>query len=329
MSLPTRVLRSLLLRISESRFLREHLTSVPGVRRGVHRFMPGETADDALRAAEEVERLPAHAILTLLGEGVETPEGADGVLAEYRALLEAAAARGVGVELSVKPSQLGLDIDEVATGRRLEDLSRRCGEHGGYLWIDMEGSATVDATLRLVHRLLDAGGGVGVCLQAYLRRSPADLEALLSMGGAGVRLVKGAYAEPPDVAFEVGGPVDRAYLELGRRMLEAAGDGAHGADGAGGAGGAGRGVRAVFGTHDSNLVDALAGEARSRGVELEVHTLYGIRPELQRRIASGPGSRLGILVSYGPAWFPWYVRRLAERPANLAFALRQLVSREA
>lgn len=314
MSLSARLLRSLLLRVSESRLLREHLTTVPGVRRGVSRFMPGERAHDALDAAEEIEGLPARAILTLLGEGVETGEGADDVVKEYRTLLDTAADRGLRIELSVKPSQLGLEIGEEATLRRLEVLAGACRERDGYLWLDMEGSGTVDATLRLLNRLLDRGGGVGVCLQAYLHRTSKDLEALVPRA-PGIRLVKGAYAEPADVAWTDRTRVDAAYLELGRRLLDACAEAPEG------------GVRAVFGTHDSDLVDTLADEAEAQRVELEVHMLYGIRPELQRRLARGSGSCLGILVSYGPAWFPWYVRRLAERPANLGFALRQLVSR--
>ncbi len=183
------------------------------------------------------------------------------------------------------------------------------------LWIDMEGSATVEDTLALYRALRAEGPGVGICLQAYLHRTPADLEELLAVGPA-VRLVKGAYREPPSVALQKPAEVDAAYLRIGRRLLEAeAGDPR---------------TRAVFGTHDLELIEALAAVAREVGDDRgapECHLLYGIRAADQRALVRA-GRRVRVLISYGEAWYPWYMRRLAERPANLAFALRALLTPE-
>jgi proline dehydrogenase len=153
-----------------------------------------------------------------------------------------------------------------------------------------------------------------VCLQSYLRRTAADLESLLPTG-AGIRLVKGAYAEPPEHAFPRKGDVDASYLALARRLLEAAASGA--------------GVRSVFGTHDRALIDAIVADAAARGVPrsaAEFHLLFGIQRAEQDRLAAA-GWPVRVLISYGAYWFPWYMRRLAERPANVLFVARSLLSR--
>jgi proline dehydrogenase len=179
------------------------------------------------------------------------------------------------------------------------------------LWIDMEESHYVDATLDLYRRVRAEQAGVGVCLQAYLRRTPADIESVLLAGGS-VRLVKGAYREPPAIAFPRKSQTDAAYLALAQRMLT----------------GAAPDRRQVFGTHDLALVERVRACAVSEGVPdraWEVHMLYGIGRDAQRALAaSGVGVR--VLISYGTHWFPWYVRRLAERPANLWFLVRSLIS---
>ncbi len=304
------LLRPLLLRASRSRLLRERLPRLPGVRRGVRRFMPGETAAEALGAAEDVSARGGLPVLTLLGEDLEEEESAEEVRRHYRSVLAEAEQRGLRLELSVKPTQLGLELDEERAAGRLLSLAAACREAGSHLWLDMEGSRTTDRTLELYRRLRSEGDGVGVCLQAYLRRTPADLEALLPLRPA-VRLVKGAYAEPAERALQDRGVVDRAFLSLGRRLLEASVDG---------------GARVVLGTHDDRLVEHLGALARKGDRGLEVHMMYGVRTDLQERLARLPDVRLGVLVSYGPAWYAWYMRRLAERPANLLFALRQMVA---
>jgi proline dehydrogenase len=212
----------------------------------------------------------------------------------------------------VKPTQLGLDLDEERCASRLIALASRAAATGGYVWIDMEQTAYTDATLRLCRRARERHAGVGVCLQSYLRRTAADLEALLPTG-AGVRLVKGAYNEPPDLAFPGKAEVDASYLALARRLLDAAAAGSAG--------------RTVFGTHDRALIDGIGAHALSCGAgrkKCEYHLLYGIGRQEQDRLA-GEGWPLRVLISYGAYWFPWYMRRLAERPANVLFVARSLL----
>ena len=307
-------LRKMLLAGSQSRWLREQATRRRFVRRAVSRFMPGETFEDALAAAASLQPLGIAAVLTRLGENVAEEREADEVRAHYESVLDRIAQDHAPVEISVKPTQLGLDFDREGCQARLLALAARAHERGLFLWLDMEQSRYVDVTLDLARRARALYPNVGVCLQAYLRRTPADLQALIP-SGAGVRLVKGAYMEPPEVAFPHKPDVDRAYLELAQVLL---GETARQA-----------GVRAVFGTHDTRLVDAIRAHARSRGLaegDCEFHLLYGIQRQVQERLAR-EGARVRVLVSYGSFWFPWYMRRLAERPANVLFVFRSLFRR--
>jgi proline dehydrogenase len=302
------LLRAALLAGSESAWLREKAMRRPAVRRAVSRFMPGETVDDALAAAAALRAERIGAVLTRLGENVRSACEADEVARHYLELLE----RPDAPELSVKPTQLGLDLDPALCERHLRSLVERARARPGYVWIDMEQSRYVDATLDLAIRLRAIGPHVGVCVQAYLRRTPADVERLVS-AGTGVRLVKGAYQEPAAVAFPSRKEVDARYLALAQRLL--AGDARR------------AGVRAVFGTHDPALLEAIRRHACIEGLPREAsefHLLYGIQRAVQRRLA-GDGHRVRVLVSYGTYWFPWYMRRLAERPANVLFAVKSLV----
>ena len=286
----------------------------PFVRRAVSRFMPGEDVSDALAATVSLRRAGMGAVLTRLGENVATEAEADAVAAHYLELLERVKDESGTVEISVKPTQLGLDLDEGRCAERLLALAARAQSTGNFVWIDMEQTAYTDATLRLVRQARARHPRVGVCLQSYLRRTAADLESLLPTG-AGIRLVKGAYAEPPEHAFPRKGDVDASYLALARRLLEAAASGA--------------GVRSVFGTHDRALIDAIVADAAARGVPrsaAEFHLLFGIQRAEQDRLAAA-GWPVRVLISYGAYWFPWYMRRLAERPANVLFVARSLLSR--
>jgi proline dehydrogenase len=210
----------------------------------------------------------------------------------------------------MKLTHLGLDVDRALCTDSVFSLCIRAGATGTMLWIDMEESDYVDRTLELYHRVRAAHAGVGVCLQAYLRRTPADLESMLAARGS-VRLVKGAYREPPAVAFPRKADTDAAFLALAQRMLQAATPD----------------QPQVFGTHDLALVDTIRRHAATTGVApaaWEVHMLYGIRAAEQREL-SASGTCVRVLISYGTHWFPWYVRRLAERPANVWFVLRSLM----
>lgn len=201
-------------------------------------------------------------------------------------------------------------MPEICFGH-LERIAAHAAAKGSYLWIDMEASDYVEATIRLYERLRAVQPRTGICLQAYLHRTADDLARLMPLDPA-IRLVKGAYDEPAAIAYRSRRSVDASFLGLAVRML---------------LDGRGRPIRLGLGTHDVSLIEQIAEQVRPEGIGLdgfEVEMLYGIREDQQRRMAA-QGYRVQSLISYGEHWYPWYVRRLAERPANLAFALRQLL----
>jgi proline dehydrogenase len=273
--------------------------------------MPGESFDDMLAAAKSTRAEGIQAVFTRLGENVKDLTEADGVARHYLEGIDRIRDLRVPCEPSIKLTQLGLDIDRELAFGHLRSLAARAQAAGSYLWIDMEQSTYVDVTLDLTRRLKSEFPGVGVCLQAYLFRTRQDLEDVTSRG-IGVRLVKGAYNEPPSVAFPKKSDVDANYLALAQIML--------------GAGARAAGARAVYGTHDLQLIEAIRRHAQSTGVkpaEYEFHMLYGIQKAAQLRLA-GDGASVRVLIAYGDYWFPWYMRRLAERPANVWFVVKSL-----
>ncbi|HEY5496587.1 MAG TPA: proline dehydrogenase family protein [Candidatus Limnocylindrales bacterium] len=304
-------MRTILLWMARNPWLREHLPRLGFVRRAVRRFMPGEDAESAFGAAAGLAASGQGILFTRLGENLAALAEADEVAAHYRALLDREGSLPRRPELSVKPTQLGLDIDAEACFRHLDELAGLAGDAGTWLWLDMEGSAYVDATLDLYERLRAAHPNVGICLQAYLKRTPKDLRRLLPLEPA-VRLVKGAYDEPATIAHRRRPEVDAAYQALALVLAEAARDGR---------------ARCALGTHDSGLIERIATFAESADVSrgsLEVHMLYGIRSRELARLQAA-GFPAFTLIAYGAFWYPWYMRRLAERPANVLFALRQLL----
>jgi len=304
------IARRLLLRASRSAWLADQLRRRAFFRRAVRRFLPGEDVDAALAAAAEFARSGIGTVLTQLGEQVTNAAAAAAVRDHYVGVLAQIRKRGLPAQLSVKLTHLGLDVDRETCAHDLGTLAARAAEAGSVLWIDMEESRYVDATLELFQRARAERDNVGLCLQAYLRRTPADLERLLPLAPA-IRLVKGAYAEPPAVAFPRKRDVDASYFALATRLLEqAARERAH----------------PVFGTHDLRLIGRIRERAAALGAPraYEVHMLYGIKTAEQRALAAD-GCAMRVLVSYGSAWFPWYMRRLAERPANVWFVMRNLL----
>lgn len=310
------MLRKVLLWASGNDWLRERVPQYRFARRAVRRFMPGETLEDALVAAEQFQERGLASVLTQLGENISGTGEAEAETAHYENVLRQSAERDLDGEISVKLTHLGLDVDGGAglAFRNLMRLVRAAERTERFVWIDMEQSRYVDTTLNLYRRARESSSRVGVCLQAYLRRTPEDLNRLLPLAPA-IRLVKGAYAEPRDVAYPKKRDVDVSYLELGRTILR---DIARGAS-----------VRAGFGTHDMALIERLQTDAMDLELPrdaFEVQMLYGIGREAQERLTRD-GWRVRILISYGDAWYPWYLRRLAERPANIGFVLRSMVTR--
>lgn len=307
------MIRRFLLWASRNPWLARTLPRLTGVRRAVARFVPGEELDDAVYACRDFEVRGVSTVLTLLGEHVSDPGEARGVRDHYLDVLDRCDSDGLPTEISVKLTQLGLEVDPALALDHLNALVERAEANGRRVWVDMEESEHVAVTLDVYRRALERSSAVAVCLQAYLYRTPDDVEDVLERGGT-VRLVKGAYDEPADVAFPDRADVDDAFRRLAGRLLDD--DALRG------------GRRHAFATHDEALIRHVRAEARQREVPqdaFEIQTLYGIRRDLQRRLA-GEDASLRVLISYGPAWFPWYMRRLAERPANIWLLLRSLVS---
>jgi proline dehydrogenase len=273
--------------------------------------MPGETMEDALAAAAQLQSARIGTLYTHLGENLASLAEAQGVADHYARLLDRIAAAGLDGEISVKLTQLGLDHDAETCLRHLERLAGHAERAGSYLWLDMEGSAYTDATVELYERVRAGHPRTGICLQAYLHRTAADVERLRRLDPA-IRLVKGAYDEPATIAFRHRREVDASYAALAVGFLAGSRD---------------RPVRLGLGTHDVALIELIAGQLAALGIgrdALEVQMLYGIRSGEQRRLQRA-GYRVQTLIAYGDAWYPWYMRRLAERPANVVFALRSLV----
>jgi proline dehydrogenase len=307
-------MRSALLWMASNDRLGETIPNLPFARRAVRRFMPGEHVDDAYAAAERLRDERIGILFTRLGENIESLDEADEVAAHYAGVLDHDAARAHPhgpIEISIKPTQLGLGLDFDACLAHCRDIAKRCAAVGTWFWIDMEGSAYTDATMDLAEALMADHDRVGIALQAYLKRTAADVQRLLPHRPA-IRFVKGAYDEPASIAYRDAREVDAAFLGLSLIVAEAA---------------ARDEARLALGTHDVELVEQIRTIATAREVpvdKLEVHMLYGIRePELRRLCDEGHPAF--SLVAYGQAWYRWYMRRLAERPANVLFAMRQIL----
>ena len=305
------VARTVLLKVSDNQWLREHGTRVPFIRRAVSRFMPGESFEEMIAAARATSAEGIASVFTRLGENVRDRGEADAVARHYLEGIDRLRSLQLDCEPSIKLTQLGLDIDRELAYGHLRDLAAQAHAANNYLWIDMEQSPYVDVTLTLTKRLREEFPRVGVCLQAYLFRTREDLEDITSRG-IGVRLVKGAYNELGSVAFPKKSDVDANYLALAQIMLGPAARAA--------------GSRAVFGTHDLQLIQSIRDHAQTAGVQAldyEFHMLYGIQKPAQQRLAKD-GAPVRVLIAYGDYWFPWYMRRLAERPANVWFVAKSL-----
>jgi len=307
------VMRSVLLAASDSRWMRQQAPRMGFVKKAVKRFMPGEHVEDALAAAQDLKKQGIATILTKLGENITELSEGDAVTAHYLEVLGQIKAAGLDCPISIKLTQLGLDIDKEKAFTNVRSLAARAQQLGNQVWIDMEQHGYVDATLDLYRRVLAEFPNVGVCLQAYLYRTPKDLASVIPLGG-GVRLVKGAYREPPDVAYPKKADVDRAYVTLAKQMISPEARAAR--------------FLGVFGTHDQKILRELRDHADATKVpreSFEFALLFGIQRGEQAALAQA-GYKIRCLISYGDYWFPWYMRRLAERPANVLFVAKSMFS---
>jgi proline dehydrogenase len=302
--------RSILLAASRSRTLNDFALRSKFVKRATRTFMPGEHADDALEAGAAIAASGRGLIFTQLGEAIMSANAAVAVRDHYLRFFDQIRARKLPAQISVKPTQLGLDLSFAECERHLLALAAKAEETGSALWLDMEDSKYVDRTLELYVAVKQNRPATGVALQAYLHRTAHDLARLMPLKPV-IRLVKGAYDEPKDIAFAKKADTDAAYYELASEMLSAARAGS---------------CIPIFGTHDLGLIARIAERAQSSGVgkdKYQVHMLYGIRDAAQRRLVAD-GHIVKTLVSYGAAWYRWYMRRLAERPANVLFVVKSL-----
>lgn len=297
---------ALLLELSHSRRLRAFAESSRMGRRIARRFVAGETLGDALEAAAASQRAGLTATLDHLGENVTTPEAAANAAASAIASLEALRSRGLEPSASIKLTQFGLDLDAELAAGHLRAVAQRAQAAGGFVRVDMEGSAYTERTLTLALAAHGEGLPVGTVLQACLRRTAADAERLLA-AGMRIRLVKGAYLEPADIAYAHKAEVDANYRRLMTRLLEA-------------------GAYPALATHDPAILGAAVAAARAGRIgpeRFEFQMLYGIRRDLQMSLRR-QGWRVRVYIPYGAEWYPYFMRRLAERPANVLFLLRNL-----
>ena len=303
------MLRDALLQLSTKPAIGRGLERFAISRRVVRRFVAGETPAQALDVLAGLEARGFLTAVTYLGENVTTPKAAASAADVYCHLIEEARRRHLGTTPSLKLTHLGLDIGEEIALENAERVLERAGET--LVWIDMEGSAYTDRTLAVYRRLRRRWRNVACVLQAYLHRTEADLRGLVP-GGLRVRLCKGAYREPPERAFPRKSDVDRNYARLAGMLFSREAQTA--------------GAYAAFATHDERLIRVIADRAKEFGLaadRYEFQMLHGIRPELHHTVV-GLGVRLRVLVPFGEDWYGYFVRRLAERPANLRFFLTNL-----
>jgi len=305
------VLRRLLLEAAGDVRLRRVAERHPAARALARRFVAGQTVDDALEAARALNRRGLKVSLDHLGEHVARPDEAERAAEVYLRLLDAIAERRLDANVSLKLTQFGIDLDESACERRLERVVERARHHRSFVRIDMEGSGYTERTLAIFARVhARHPGDVGPVIQAYLYRSDADVRALIRLG-ARVRLCKGAYAEPPEVAYPDKADVDRSYIRLAEQLLLL-------------------GNYPGVATHDARIIAHVKRFAERWEIgreRFEFQMLYGIRRDLQEELV-GQGYNVRIYVPFGEAWYPYLTRRLAERPANLGFVAGS-IAREA
>ena len=304
-------MRTTLLALSHRKSLGRLATRVPITRPMVRRFVAGDTLEEVLPAIERLRDAGMGTTVDVLGESVTAEEDARAAASRYLAVLDALAAGTLDPNVSLKPSQMGLNIDPALARENIGAVVARAVETGAFVRIDMEDHTATDATLDLWRGVRPAdwatgGADVGVVIQAALRRSDADVEAIIGEGGR-VRLCKGAYKEPASDAYQEKAEVDEAYERLMLRLMRA-------------------GRYAALATHDVRLIKRAIEVARAEGIardSFEFQMLYGVRRDLQEQLAAA-GWLVRVYVPFGGQWYPYFMRRLAERPANVSFLLRNM-----
>ncbi len=305
--------RNLLLWCSKNEWLKKRFPKMKFTNRAVKKFMPGETVEDAITATRKLLENNIPATFTHLGENITTLEEAEANAQHYLSLLDKINNENLDIEISLKLTQIGFDLSFDKTFEFFSQIAAKTKSHNNFVFIDIEDSSYVDKTIDFYKKIKKQYNNVGLCLQAYLYRTMKDIEQMMDINPA-IRLVKGAYKEPETVAFKSKKKVDENFFKITEFLLGKLKE---------------LNCRSAFATHDMNLVKRIEDEGARLGINksnMEFHMLYGIKSFEQLKLAAD-GYRVRVLISYGEAWFPWYMRRLAERPANVGFMLKNLLSK--
>ena len=305
--------RNLLLWASQNKWMKQNVPKLFFVKKALRKFMPGEDVDSAIIEALRFKEMGIGSVFTKLGENIQTLEDAGKITAHYLEVLDKIEESLVPSEISLKLTQIGFDISPEAALKHFELILKKAQEKKIFIWIDMEQSSYTQRTIDFYKQCKRKYDNVGICLQAYLRRTMNDLNDLLPLS-PNIRLVKGAYMELPEKAFAEKAAVDRNYIALAQRLLDYAND---------------HNVRIAFATHDLSIISEVENYAATNNIppdRFEFQMLYGIKPSEQIRI-SKKGYNILVLISYGDAWYSWYMRRLAERPANVWFVLQNILTK--
>jgi len=303
--------RNILLWASENKWMREHVPSWRFVKKAVKKFMPGETEAAALLEALKLSEKNLPSVFTKLGENINRIEDAEAVKNHYINLINKISASRINIEISLKLTQLGLDLSEEIAFKFCKEIADEVkAKLGNTLFLDMEGSSYTQQTVDFYTRLKSECDNVGLCLQAYLYRTKDDIEKLITVSPS-IRLVKGAYKEATHIAMPIKKNVDENYLLLAKQLITAS---------------CKSGIRIIFATHDDILIEKIIQESKRLGLpkeKLEFQMLYGIKNNFLKNI-NERGYKGSVLLAYGESWYPWYMRRLAERPANVWFVIKNL-----
>lgn len=303
--------RSILLWMSENNWMKTNVPKWWFVRKALKKFMPGDSIEDALNASESFSVIGIPTVFTKLGENITDLSEAAGVGDHYLDLIDKIAARNLDIEISVKLTQLGFDFSFEETLKNFSAIAEKTKQKlGNVVFIDMEGSAYTQRTLDFYHAIKDKHDNIGICLQAYLYRTKSDIDKLLKLSPS-IRLVKGAYKENPEIAFPQKSLVDNNYFTLAQSLIKHVKE---------------QNIRVIYASHDQKLINQIIEESKRVGLDknqLEFQMLYGIKTSLQTQLAKD-GFKVRVLIAYGDSWYPWYMRRLAERPANIWFVIKNI-----
>ena len=305
--------RNTLLWASKNEWLKRHVPELKFVQKALKRFMPGTTAEEAISAAKELLTYKIPTTFTILGENITSLEEAEKNTQYYIVLLDKIKNENLDTEISIKLTQIGFDFSSDKSVELFSSIVDKAKNFNNNIFIDMEDRSYADKTIAFYKQIKETYSNVGLCLQAYLYRTMNDLKNIIDIN-PWIRLVKGAYKESSSVAIQKLAQVNRNYMLLSEYLLEQIKE---------------KGIRVAFGTHDLVIQEQVKKDADRIGIpndKLEFQMLYGIKTHEQHMLAS-EGFKIRTLISYGEQWYPWYMRRLAERPANVGFVLRNLFNK--